>query len=692
MTNNVLEKKILALKGEISANKKEGVAHRIEVLLQESRDFGDEKLIGDALMNKTAYLRHLGELEEAIHYLKEAQKYYNNSNNPQLEASVLNERGTAYLDLGQDDQGIECFFRGLKILNKEKAYEVTRTLIMNNLGTAYYDLEDYDKAKNFFHEAYDIIVQEKTMTLLPVVTFNLAECYFCLGQFEQCDQWLVLSKKVSIEAEDEIGLVFAKALREILDYEENQDETELLKCFYESRKVLEQLDVTSVTEVSNMFCQTLYKHKNWQLLKPILEEVYSYAVERNFLSHLYSIRKMLREIYIDEGDYQSAYRIIEVDMASTVEKVKRLESKQYSQIEMDYKQISSEHYVDSLEDSVRVFKLLSEVGHGITLNKDIEGIFEYIAEHIYSIWDLDIFGLAILDEEENNIRYHYNTIEEGNRVNVRSRWNESVLMNYCINNNTEIVIKDANVELDYKGKYPQEITEQIKESSVRSLIFTPMLTGDKVVGGITVQSKNPYYFNSGSIEVVRTFAAYCSTAIVNHQRHLKLQKMKDLDGLTGVYNRHALINFNSVFDNNPEEKAMPMFIGMLDIDYFKEYNDYYGHIAGDQCIVEIVQMIADQVSHIGGEVFRYGGDEFNVIIDGCDEAKAKELLESILSKLSDMDLKHKESKVSDQVTLSIGGLVINKIVKKSIHYYEDVDKILYEVKNQGRNGYKIMTT
>lgn len=689
MKELILEKAILLVKDDLIANKTDGMLNRIETLLQESRACGKDKLIGNALLNKASYLRRSGNFDLVIKCIEEALTCFKNSKEFHLEAMTLNELGTTYLDLGQDDKGITCFFSALDILNEKKTYDITRASIMNNLGTAYYDREDYGKAKTFFIESYELLLLEASVSILPIITFNIAECSFYLGDIEESKKFLAISSKVSEEASDESGAIFSALLQEVISYEESMIIDPLIEYFHKTQKLMEGWDVAVIVELGYIYCQTLYRHKEWQTLKLDLEEVYQYALSMDVQSVIVNIRKMLKETYIGLGDYQSAYAILEAEMESVNEKVKTIESKKYNQVEKDYKQISNQYHVDQLEDSVRIFKLLSEVGYGITLNKDIQGIFEYIVAHIYSIWDLDLFGVAVI-EETNQIKYHYNTLKEGVGVETYSRWNKSLLMTYCINNKKEFVINDTNEDIDYKKEFPQIITDKIKASTVRSIIFTPMYDADEVIGAITIQSNNSYYFNSGAIEVARTFAAYCATAIINHKRHLKLSEMKDLDGLTGAYNRHALINYNTIIESGTEKNILPIFIGMLDIDYFKQYNDHYGHVAGDECIVAVATMLADKVYHGGGDLFRYGGDEFSIVIKNCNKEAAESLLRLLLETLDTMNLVHEYSHVSNKVTLSIGGIILNSIDQKFTEYYKDVDKILYEVKKQGRNGYKVV--
>lgn len=163
---------------------------------------------------------------------------------------------------------------------------------------------------------------------------------------------------------------------------------------------------------------------------------------------------------------------------------------------------------------------------------------------------------------------------------------------------------------------------------------------------------------------------------------LKDQNLKD--ALTGLYNRRGLITYieNINVKNNLNKKYA---IFMIDVDYFKLYNDGYGHIKGD----EILFKIGECLNNICKKDFvgRYGGEEFIIIFSYDNENEIDILANKIKKSIIELNIEHKYSKISDKITLSIG--ICSKFIRK-----EDIskaiikaDKALYKTKENGRNNY-----
>lgn len=155
------------------------------------------------------------------------------------------------------------------------------------------------------------------------------------------------------------------------------------------------------------------------------------------------------------------------------------------------------------------------------------------------------------------------------------------------------------------------------------------------------------------------------------------------DQLTGVYNRKKL----NILLNKYEKKGTPgeLAVIMMDIDYFKRYNDTYGHQAGDVVLREVSAVLRESVRK-KDVVIRYGGEEFLVLINGVKRKTAEEICQRIYTKLEEKALPHEASKVSEHVTMSMGlcyqkdknDMLLEKLIGKA-------DEALYRSKEAGRN-------
>lgn len=166
-----------------------------------------------------------------------------------------------------------------------------------------------------------------------------------------------------------------------------------------------------------------------------------------------------------------------------------------------------------------------------------------------------------------------------------------------------------------------------------------------------------------------------------------LQKKSEMDPLTGLSNRFRLNEYaERAFQNAGVEGDM-LAIEILDIDYFKEYNDNYGHQRGDECLIKVADALKKLVAQ--GNIFcaRYGGDEFMVIYESYTKEEVQNLAEQLKQEIAELKIEHTFSKIDDKVTISQGICIgIPKEGQRVWDYLYQADKMLYEVKNTTRNA------
>jgi len=164
--------------------------------------------------------------------------------------------------------------------------------------------------------------------------------------------------------------------------------------------------------------------------------------------------------------------------------------------------------------------------------------------------------------------------------------------------------------------------------------------------------------------------------------------MTIMDQLTGIYNRRYLNGCLKKFIKTLSRYDGKLSLLLIDIDFFKRYNDTYGHDAGDSCLKTVASALAGCVTREQDFVARYGGEEFIVVLPNTDEAGAGLIADRMLMKIRECRIPHGKSDTSEYVTVSIGGTT--GVVK---HHYDDrdfikrADEALYESKHGGRNRY-----
>ena len=162
------------------------------------------------------------------------------------------------------------------------------------------------------------------------------------------------------------------------------------------------------------------------------------------------------------------------------------------------------------------------------------------------------------------------------------------------------------------------------------------------------------------------------------------------DALTGIYNRRFL-------DDNIKRIIKSLALGngmlsvmMLDIDFFKRYNDTYGHNTGDTCLKAVAKALYD-TARADDCVIRYGGEEFVILLPNTGEADAGKIGSRILNNIRDLKIPHENSGIADCVTISIGATTVKvKQNHQYTNYIERADKALYMSKNSGRDRYTFL--
>ena len=191
------------------------------------------------------------------------------------------------------------------------------------------------------------------------------------------------------------------------------------------------------------------------------------------------------------------------------------------------------------------------------------------------------------------------------------------------------------------------------------------------------------------IILIFTYHIYRKNKEINRLNKL----FKDLsvtDALTSIQNRRALDEFLAGNWALYKETKMPISFVMLDIDYFKKYNDNYGHMKGDKAL-ELVAKSIKQSCRKSDFVARYGGEEFIIIMPNTGKNQAISVVERINKNIYNLNIKHEYSDVSDRVTISAGiSTAYIGTTKDYKDYIKIADKALYKSKENGRNTYTLL--
>ena len=221
----------------------------------------------------------------------------------------------------------------------------------------------------------------------------------------------------------------------------------------------------------------------------------------------------------------------------------------------------------------------------------------------------------------------------------------------------------------------------------RVVLFLPLRYGSHHFGFLALGG-GIKRFSPQDVALLETCARYMAVAIFNvtlSQEKDRLEALATHDGLTGLRNRRAFDERLAYEWNRAVRSREPISLVMLDVDYFKVYNDAYGHVAGDHCLQQVAQALHAAITRAADLVARYGGEEFCAILPNTPEQGAIEVGERMCRMVSELRIVHRGSEL-DRVSISAGvATIVPGTPNGQAELIEAADAALYRAKEGGRN-------
>lgn len=252
--------------------------------------------------------------------------------------------------------------------------------------------------------------------------------------------------------------------------------------------------------------------------------------------------------------------------------------------------------------------------------------------------------------------------------------------------------------------------EIFQEQRICSILCVRIMVDETVYGFIGCDIiGSPYSWKAYDIEYLRRIGEMLGNTLQNIHNRKALQKMQlellkankqleqlaNIDGLTGIANRRL---FDSTLQRDIkrcQKQGLALSLLLIDVDFFKQYNDHYGHVAGDKVLKKIAKTLSKSCLGNDDLVARYGGEEFAVILPGTDSDAVNAIASRILRNVMFLDIPHEYSTHNNKLTVSIGLISqTNDSLKAVYKQHRDqsaswlisqADEALYRAKNAGRN-------
>lgn len=618
-----------------------------------------------------------GEIAEEI---DDGNRYDKNISGETVTAIVLNNIAEIYRLLKDYDEAMACYKISMTI-DEKLNYRPSKGVSLLNLGEMHYIMGDYNEALNFINKALKFMNLYNYKLGEWEVYGVLAMIHWKLGQYEKVEEYYRYA--INFTNEELSPYCQIEALTQ--HYEYLKDRGRIDEAMEELRRActiaLDNSVIEKVPEITALLASLFEEMGNG-------EEAFKYY-------------KLYRQYEIEYHESLVRQRI------NSLKARKRLDEISREKREIERKNEELKRKSEELEEIVKNISIISELGQKITSTLNLQTLVKILYDSINDFMKMTTFGISLYDETNKIIKpLQYMGKKSGLRAPEISIENRNSVLAHCIRKKEVIIINDLDKELPQIIENMDKLITLGIGIELRSAVFCPLIVNDCVIGVMTIQDERKNAFSAYHVEMIRALSAYAAIAVNNAIKSMNLEMeiegrkrtqlelelaneklvyLSENDGMTGIPNRRKFDdNLNNLWDSALRDRERICLI-LCDIDSFKEFNDNYGHVEGDRCIIEVARAINEEAKE---KYFaaRYGGDEFAVVMYGCGIEEAMDLGETLRKRVEQLNLVHHFSKVSDRVTITLGTACIIPQNEDTINeFIRKTDNALYEAKKRGRN-------
>ena len=585
--------------------------------------------------------------EQAVDNFMISYELFDKLNNKYEIAYACNGLTNVYCLMGQYKLSNEWGLKGIFFCEETRNNKAMIILLVNTCIN-YIQMEYYDKAFEII-ESIEGIDSELTKSQQIPYMLAKAEIEINIGSPDKALK--IIEQAMKIESVNDIktvigelfklkGMAYLKTGK--YDLSESQFEKSYNFCvkydlIYEKCSTMLQWSKLCIltenyeksVELLNQIIITSSSNKFNPIMREAFHSLYSiYKKQGESEKALHYLEKYIK-INDEMYDYEQSQLMAEMNLNNT----KRV-AEQYKQL---YKRT----------------ELLSSIGQRIISNLDLTLIIRIIHEEISKLIDVDYFGIAVYDNEKNQSEYYF---MKNHRIicSTVKYDQENTLGGYCIKNKEDIIIGNEKLEFQkYLYSEPRDIEGfEDEDDNISSIIYTPMIINEKVVGLMTAQSEKENLYGKDELNILKILANYTAIAVENAKVYKEIENIATYDSLTNFFTKTEILKIGDQIYEKAKYNKQRFTVIMIDLDDFKIVNDTYGHVYGDKAmslIAETISKCIRNTDHIG----RFGGDEFLLICSGTGLKEALEVAERI-RKTIQSSIFILDSEINVRMTMSLG--------------------------------------
>jgi diguanylate cyclase (GGDEF)-like protein len=318
-------------------------------------------------------------------------------------------------------------------------------------------------------------------------------------------------------------------------------------------------------------------------------------------------------------------------------------------------------------------KVFHDVARALTSSLDLDSILGAIMQHMEQFFEPEAWSLLIVDETEQNLYYAVAAGKSSGDRNLRVDMGEGIA-GWVAQHGEAVFVSDPAGDARFAAH----------AGSVRCAICIPLRSRDRTLGVIELVNYRASTLTAETTAFLRVLCDYAAIAIQNVRAVERIQELTITDDCTGLYNSRHLFSVTETELERSRRFNLPFSLIFIDLDHFKRVNDLHGHLAGSRLLAEIAGTIKQNVRGIDS-AFRYGGDEFIVLLPQTGKDAALEVTQRLLHSLHETRYLLSE------------GLELRMLASFGIASYPDdgstiqeiigaADEMMYLVKNSSRGN------
>lgn len=332
----------------------------------------------------------------------------------------------------------------------------------------------------------------------------------------------------------------------------------------------------------------------------------------------------------------------------------------------------------ALQEKIKKYHSLKSIIEQMNQNLSLDAIAEQLIASVYSLIAANHkTSILYLIDPMTHALTLYKTKKENQGLVIKAKEGD-IFDQWVLRHNSPLFMEDIKNDFRFD---PAKITPQ--ERQVVSLIAAPLMSGHKCVGVLRLDSPVARSFTQDDLRFFVTLSEMGAIAIENGELFLRTQDLAIHDGLTGLYRKGYFLERlrEECRRSLRQQKTFALF--MLDIDFFKVYNDTYGHIAGDIILKEISAVFSQFLSDKSALIGRFGGEEFCVVLFHSDVKQAAFVAEGLRKAIEATAISLRNKTI--HATVSVGVANFPEHATDETELIMKADKALYEAKHKGRN-------